>query len=290
MLIDVEVRSKKTEVAITIAILMASIPLFLAFSLLVLSSFSKEMMTDLSLRSFRFTIENWINVLQGKLAFTGGIRQNIPKYTFNTALVALGVAGVVTVISALSGYALSRMNFRGRKFLLMFLLMLHAFPGVALIVGVYLLYRISLPSSPSLVTTFSFMYVIVARAALEVPMATWLMKGFFDSIPWEIEWSAIVDGASRIRVWRKILLPLIKPGIAAILLFGFLAGWQDLIYVRTFLVEPTLATYIEANLEAEYSHMPLIAAAGTLYLLPTIIFFLTSQRLLLETHSGGIKG
>lgn len=165
MLIDVEVRSKKTEVAITIAILMASIPLFLAFSLLVLSSFSKEMMTDLGLRSFRFTIENWINVLQEKLAFTGGIRQNILKYTFNTALVALGVAGVVTLISALSGYALSRMNFRGRKFLL--LLMLHAFPGVALIVGVYLLYRISLPSSPSLVTTFSFMYVIVARAALD---------------------------------------------------------------------------------------------------------------------------
>ena len=86
------------------------------------------------------------------------------------------------------------------------------------------------------------------------------------------------------------MLPLIKPGILAVALFSFLAGWQDIIYVRTFLIDQTLATFIEANIEAEYTHMPMIAAAGTLYLLPTIIFFLTAQQLLLRGYSGGIKG
>ncbi|HIP75045.1 MAG TPA: carbohydrate ABC transporter permease, partial [Thermococcus paralvinellae] len=202
----------------------------------------------------------------------------------------LGVSGVVTFISALAGYSLSRIDFRGRKHMMVLLLILHAFPGVALIVGVYLLYRLTFPQNPDVIRLYSFFYVILARAALEIPMSVWLMKGFFDTIPWEFEWSGIIDGASRIKVWWKIMLPLIKPGILAVALFAFLAGWQDIIYVRTFLIDQTLATFIEANIEAEYSHMPLIAAAGTLYLLPTIIFFLTAQQILLQGYSGGIKG
>ncbi|HIC98999.1 MAG TPA: carbohydrate ABC transporter permease [Pyrodictiaceae archaeon] len=287
---DVETRPRRYEWIVILAILLASLPLILGFSLLMLSSFSREMVTNLDLGSFHFTLENWINVFQGKLAITGGIRTNILKVTFNTLVVALGVAGVVTFISALAGYSLSRIDFRGRKHMMVLLLILHAFPGVALIVGVYLLYRLTFPQNPDVIRLYSFFYVILARAALEIPMSVWLMKGFFDTIPWEFEWSGIIDGASRIKVWWKIMLPLIKPGILAVALFAFLAGWQDIIYVRTFLIDQTLATFIEANIEAEYSHMPLIAAAGTLYLLPTIIFFLTAQQILLQGYSGGIKG
>ncbi|WP_297093086.1 carbohydrate ABC transporter permease [Thermococcus sp.] len=287
---DVETRPKRYERLIILALLLASLPLILGFLLLVLSSFSTEMVTNLDPNSFHPTLENWVNLFRGKIATTGGIRVNIWRITFNTLIVALGVAGVVTGISALAGYSLSRIDFRGRKTMMVLLLVLHAFPGVALIVGVYLLYRLTFPQNYEVVGLYSFAYVILARAALEIPMSIWLMKGFFDTIPWEFEWSGIIDGASRITVWRKIMLPLIKPGILAVALFAFLAGWQDIIYVRTFLVYPTLATFIEANIEAEYSHMPLIAAAGTFYLLPTIIFFVTAQQLLLQGYSGGIKG
>ncbi|NJE76239.1 carbohydrate ABC transporter permease [Thermococcus sp. ES12] len=287
---DVETRPKRYERLIVLALLLASLPLILGFFLLVLSSFSTEMVTNLDPGSFHPTLGNWINLFQGKIATTGGIRVNIWRITLNTLVVALGVAGVVTGVSALAGYSLSRIDFRGRKTMMVLLLVLHAFPGVALIVGVYLLYRLTFPQNYEVVGLYSFAYVILARAALEIPMSIWLMKGFFDTIPWEFEWSGIIDGASRITVWRKIMLPLIKPGILAVALFAFLAGWQDIIYVRTFLVYPTLATFIEANIEAEYSHMPLIAAAGTFYLLPTIIFFITAQQLLLQGYSGGIKG
>ncbi len=285
---DIETKSRKSELLIILTIVIASVPMILAFSLLVLSSFSEEMVTNL--KSFRPTLENWINLFQGKMAITGSIRVNIFEITLNTLIVALGVAGLVTIVSTLAGYALSRMDFRGRKHVMIALLVLHAFPGVALIVGVYLLYKLTLPQDPDLMRFYSFFYVILARGALEIPMSVWLMKGFFDAIPWEFEWSGIIDGASRITVWRKIMLPLVKPGILAVALFAFIAGWQDIIYVRTFLIDQTLATFIESNIESEFSHMPLIAAAGTLYLLPTIVFFLIAQRILLQGYSGGLKG
>ncbi|HIQ32715.1 MAG TPA: carbohydrate ABC transporter permease [Methanothermococcus okinawensis] len=289
---DIEIRSERFQWIVILALLLASLPLILGYTLLILSSFSKEMVTNLDLTSFHFTLENWLYLLQGKLAITGGIRVDIWRIVFNTLLVALGVALVVTLVSTMAGYSLSRIDFKGRKHMMILLLILHAFPGVALIVGVYLLYLLTVPQGQGLdvLRLYSFFYVILARAALEIPMSVWLMKGFFDTVPWEFEWSGIIDGASRIEVWWKIMLPLVKPGILAVALFAFLAGWQDIIYVRTFLIDQTLATFIEANIEAEYSHMPLIAAAGTLYLLPTIVFFIVAQEILLQSYSGGIKG
>lgn len=286
---DVEIRTHKMELVLLLAVILASLPLITGFLLLVLSSFSKKMVTNFDPNSFVFTLRNWELLFQGRLAITGGLREDILRYLVNTAIVALGVSVLVTIVGTMSGYALSRMRFRYRKHFLLLILLLHAFPGSVLIVGVYFIYRLILPSYTEFMTAFSFFYVIVARAALEIPMSTWLMKGFFDLIPWEVEWAAIVDGASRPRVWFQVMLPLVKPGIAAVMLFGFLAGWQDLIYVRTFLVERTLATFIEANLEAEYTYMPLDAATATLYLLPTVVFFITSQQLLLKVSLAGVK-
>jgi len=99
---DVETRPRRNEWFIIAAIILVSLPLILGFFLLILSSFSEDMITNLSPSSFRPTIENWINVFQGKLAITGGIRQNILKITFNTLIVALGVSGIVTLISTLA--------------------------------------------------------------------------------------------------------------------------------------------------------------------------------------------
>ncbi|RLG81379.1 MAG: carbohydrate ABC transporter permease [Thermoprotei archaeon] len=286
---DVEVRSRASEALILLVILAVSLPLITGYSLLILSGFSKSMVTNLDPSSFYPTLMNWILLLQGRTAQFAGIRVNIWGIVANTLVVALGVSALVTLVGSLTGYAVSRMNFAGRKHIMMLLILLHAFPGSVLVVGVAFIYRMFMPPL-EYIRFYSFFYVIVARAAIEIPMATWLMKGFFDMIPWEIEWSAIVDGASRFRVWWNVLLPMIKPGVAAVMLFGFLAGWMDLIYVRTFLVDRTLATFIEANAEAEYAYLPLVAVAGTLYLLPTIIFFIAAQRLIFTISVSGIKG
>ena len=286
---DVEIRSRSTELLIMCIVFMLSLPVITGYALIILSSFSRDMVTNLDPSAFKPTLTNWILLFHGRTALFAGIRVNIWGIVFNTLIVALGISLLVTITGALTGYAISRMNFHGRKHIMALLILLHAFPGSVLVVGVAFIYRLFMPSY-TYVVYYSFFFVILARAAIEIPMATWLMKGFFDMIPWEIEWSAIVDGASRIRVWWKILLPLIKPGLAAVMLFGFLAGWMDLIYVRTFLAEPTLAVFIEYNVHAEYAYLPLVAAAGTLYLLPTILFFLFAQKLIFTISVSGIKG
>ncbi len=284
---DIETRPVKISAIFGLILLFLSLPMFISFSLLILSSFSEEMVTNF--KNFSFTLKNWAELFKGHLSLTGGFTYHVWKIFLNTLVVATGVAIIVAFVSALGGYALSRINFRGRKFLMYLLLILHAFPGVAIIVGVYALYMLTLPQR-NLMVYYSFFYVILARGALELPMSVWLMKGFFDSVPWELEWCAIIDGAGRWKIWKEIMIPLVKPGLLAVALFAFLAGWQDIIYVRTFLITPTLATFIESNISVEFSYMPIIAAIGTLYLLPTIFFFLTARKFLLQKHEGGLKG
>lgn len=286
---DVETKGKIKEIFYLGVLLALSAPILVVFVLLVISSFGNQMATNFDFSTFRFTLKNWRLLFEGRMTITGGIRENIWLHFLSTAVVAGGVAVLTTFVGALTGYAISRIKFRGRKILLLSMLLIHALPGSVLIVGVYFLYRVLMPQNLVFIRYFSFFYVILARAALEVPLSVWLMKGFFDLLPWETEWSALVDGASRFLVWRKILLPLIKPGIVAVLIFGFLAGWQDLIYVRTFLIDRTLATFIESNLETEIAYMPLLAAAATFYLLPTVVFYISSQQLLFKVYAGGIR-
>jgi len=297
---DVETIPRKRLTIILAAVLgVISLPLILLYLILVLSSFANHMLSGPDIFTAKYSLDNWRLLFQGKLEPAA-----VPLYTFrdlvmiilNTFIVAGGVAVVVVVASTLAGYAFSRMRFRGRRGLMEFLILLHAFPGVALLIAVYAIYVWTLRSVPkSFLTSYQFLYTILARASLEIPMSIWLMKGFFDKIPWEVEWSALVDGASRIKTWWKILLPQVKPGIAALAIFAFLAGWEDLIYVHVFLYVAgnikTLATFIEETIgKIETAYLPIAAAAGTLYLLPTLIFFLFTQKALLETMGGGVKG
>jgi inositol-phosphate transport system permease protein len=292
-------RSVNLSVGITLGIV--SFPLIMIYLLLILSSFADRLLSGPDIIEAAYGLANWRMFLSGRLSPASGrlfTSKDILMIIINTLIVALGVMVVVVIVSVMAGYAFSRMKFYGRRSLMEFLILLHAFPGVALIIAVYAIYVETLhlfpPSTPySMLIGYRFFYTIIARAALEVPMSIWLMKGFFDKIPWELEWSALVDGASRIRTWWTILLPLVKPGIAALSIFSFLAGWEDLIYVHVFLYIGgirTLATFIEevvGNIETAY--LPVVAVAGTIYLLPTIVFFVLTQKLLVEAMSGGVK-
>lgn len=289
----------RLALVIALALLLASLPLILAYATLVLTSFADTIVSSPWVHP-HWTLENWARFFRGELSPTAAriySTRYILKMIANTFVVALGVMAVVLAASLTSAYAFSRMRFRGRINGLRMLILLHAFPGVALIVGVFAVYVWLLSYIPrNAQTLYSFAWVIVARASLEIPMSIWILKGFFDRIPWELEWSVLIDGGSRWTAFRRVVLPLVKPGIAAVAIFSFLAGWEDLIYVMVFLPpsERTLATYIESQLggggSLEMTYLPIVAAAGTLYLLPTILFFVFTQRLLLETMSGGLKG
>jgi inositol-phosphate transport system permease protein len=297
---DVEtINRRRLNLVLALALGLASAPMLFLYLLLVLSSFADTMLTGPDIFQAEYSLRNWRMLFEGQLSPEAGriyTTRDIVMIIANTLVVALGVTAVVVLVSVMAGYAFSRLRFRWRRGLMESIILLHAFPGVALIIAVYAVYVWSLgfvPRSPGARAAYAMLYTVLARASLEIPMSIWLMKGFFDRIPWEIEWSALVDGASRLTVWRRIMLPLVKPGIAALAIFAFLAGWEDLIYVRVFLYPDikTLATFIEETVAGiETSYLPVVAAAGTLYLLPTILFFVATQRLLLEAMSGGVKG
>jgi len=300
-LLDVETMPRRRlTLVLALAVGFASLPIVVTYLLLVLSSFSNEagMLTLEDVFRTTYSLRPWIDFFTGKVAPAAGrlyTTWEIISIIANTLIVALGVTVVVVFTSVLAGYAFSRIRFPGRRPLMQLLILLHAFPGVALIIAVYTVYVWSLASIPKdHQWLYTFLYVILARASLEIPMSIWMMKGFFDQISWEVEWSALIDGASRFRVWWQVVLPQVKPGIAAVAIFAFLAGWEDFIYVWAFLKPRniyTLATFIEEQVRSlETAYFPVIAAAGTLYLIPTILFFIFTQKLLLEAYSGGVKG
>jgi inositol-phosphate transport system permease protein len=136
--------------------------------------------------------------------------------------------------------------------------------------------------------------VILVMLALQLPLGIWLMKGFFDNVPWDMERAALIDGCSRFRVWREILLPQIKPGIAALSIFSFISGWNEFLIPYTYIADQqksTIAAYLNSlvgdTAPVNYSQ---VAAVGLFQLIPVLIFFIFTQEYLLSIFAGGSKG
>jgi len=214
-------------------------------------------------------------------------RPSIWRVTLNTFVFAAATALLVCAFSITAAYALSRLNFPARRFFLAGLIMLHAFPTITLIIAIFIVLQF-------LGLYDSLIGVILVKAALELPFGIWIMKGFYDSVPWEIEMAGVQDGASRFRVWRELILPQVKPGLSALLIFSFLAGWSE--FILPLVLAPgadaqVLATYMNAviadDTRPDYG---LFKAIGMFYALPVIAVYLLFQKRLMNIYGGGTKG
>ncbi len=226
------------------------------------------------------------------------IRFGLSKYptiwpiVMNSLILALGVTAFEVPVAALTGYALSRMEFRGRVALMKLIIALHAFPGVILLIALfYILNRLGLYGKGLL----TLIGVALVKAGLGVPMDTWILKGFFDGIPWELEWAAMIDGCSRFQTWRKVLLPIIAPGISAVAIFAFMSGWGEFLIAYTYIKRKEfypLSVFLYSVIgEFVFVDWGLLAAVALFYILPILLFYALSQRTLLKLQLvGGIKG
>ena len=279
------------KIIIAIIVFIVSIvPLFPIWSMvawLATQSFSKRVI--LGIVPGGFTVENWRFLWS---PIKAGLKEypNIWPVTINSLILALGVSALVVFVSTLGGYAISRMDFPGRTLLMEFIIALHAFPAIILLIALFvILNKIGLYGK-GFMTLFG---IILVKAGLEIPMSAWIIKGFFDAIPWELEWAALVDGCSRWKAWRYVVAPLLLPGIAAISIFSFLAGWSEFILVYTYVKDeayytlPVLTYHVIG--EFKFIDWGLLAALGLFYALPTIIFFSVSQKVLLRIYVGGLK-
>jgi len=245
---------------------------------------------DLHLRNFIFLVEpDFASVVRSRVGEVHGAIQfpNVWHAFGNSLLIAGSQTVIVVTVASLAAYYLSRWQFPGRAAMLRSLLVLHAFPMLTLVVPMFLmLYWIGL-----LDTLFGIILVLVA---FELPFAIFIMKGFFDAVPWDIEMSALTDGASRRQAFLRVVLPQVRNGILAISVFTFIRGWEEYIFVFTFLVRNTNWTmslymyYVRDDLMGvDYG---VVSAVGVFYLVPSLILYVAAQRYLMQMSIGGVKG
>jgi len=266
------------------ALLLASLPILILFGWLIYSSFFPRVE---GLRPVGdFTFDNWRFLWAPETVPQFGGRSIIPL-TVNTFIFASAVALLVVLLSSMAGYALSRLSFPGRRTFLAGVLLLHSFPSVTLLIATFIVLR-------ALGLYDQLIGVILVKAAFELPFGVWIMKGFFDTIPWDLEMAALVDGAGRVGTWWRVMLPLVRPGLLALGLLSFVQGWNEFLLPFVFMPggsQETLSTLVRAILgEGRFVDYGVLTAVGLYYVLPILILFFVAQDRLMRIYGGGLKG
>ena len=255
-------------------------PIIIMYVYLVLDTFSNTPPGALFPTSF--TLEHWRFLVDPSIA------GNVWIPTLNSLIFASCCTVIVLTISSTGGYALSRLNMPFRSFFLGGLMVLHAFPAVTLLIGIFLILNFS-----GLYNTLTG--IVLVKAALTLPLGVWIMKGFYDAVPWEIEMAGVQDGASRFTVWRRLVLPQIRPGFVALGAFAFLEGWGEYLLPRVlapsadFRVLSVFLATLSGPDTANYD-FSLFQAVGLFYTLPVLLLFLIFQNRLMNIFNGGTKG
>jgi inositol-phosphate transport system permease protein len=268
---------------------------FAAITAIAVVAFVVFVLPDLHLGNFIFITEkDFSNTVRERRSgvklgdFAGGI--NFPSVWSafaNSLYLAGGQTLIVATVASLAGYYLSRFKFAGRAAMLRTLLVLHAFPVLTLIVPLFL----TLNFVGLLDQLLGVMLVLVG---FELPFAIFIMKGFFDAVPWEIEMSALTDGASRRQAFVQVVLPQVSNGLIAISVFSFIRGWEEYIFVFTFLIENvnwTMSLYMffvrDDIMGIDFG---LVSAVGVFYLAPSLVLYAVAQKYLMQMSIGGVKG
>ena len=208
-------------------------------------------------------------------------------YLFNSSVISGATAFISVFFGALAAYSISRFQSRFLYFYLLFVLMSQMIPGV-LLVGPFfkILNKLGLYDSRT--------GLIIGYTSDSLPFCIWMLKGYFDGIPKELDEAARLDGCSRLRVFFYVLLPLSIPAMVATGIFAFLMGWGDLLYALclTSSDRVTTVTLGLANCVSEFRvFWPALMAAGIVASLPPVIIYFFLQRYLISGMArGAVKG
>jgi multiple sugar transport system permease protein len=219
--------------------------------------------------------------------------QNFGINILNTIKVALPTAIIAVILSTLGAYAIARLRFKGKNFLLNSILMVYLFPGVLLIIPLFAMLaqvgeRIGFQVQDNLaILVFTYL-------AQTLPVALYMLTNYFRTIPDEIEQAGLIDGCTRFEVIWRITLPLAIPALVSVSIYTFMIAWNEFLYALVFLNQHTMFTMpIKINtIFNDPSPRPhVVMAASTIMTIPIIILFLGMERFLEEgLTAGGVKG
>ncbi|UCB46085.1 MAG: carbohydrate ABC transporter permease [Spirochaetota bacterium] len=208
---------------------------------------------------------------------------SFPRYFLNSTIISLGTALLSTFIGALAGYGFSRFHFSGRATLIGFILASQMLPGV-LLVGPYfkMLVKIGLYNTyPGLIFAFT---------TITLPFSTWMLKGFIDTVPEELDQAAKVDGCSTLGAFLRIILPVIAPGMVATMIFAFLLAWGDLLWVLVLTSGDAMATVTLglSRLVTQFRIIwPQLMAGSVIATLPPLVLYMLLQNSLVKGLTAG---
>ena len=223
------------------------------------------------------TIENFV---------TAWTNVGFSTYFKNSLIVGLSTVVVVLIISTLSGYALSRYRFKGKRGFLLMLLCTQFIPRSMLIIPLFIIFKnMGLISNP--------LSLIITYAAVEIPFTTVLMNGFISNVPKELEEAAMIDGCNRLQAIRHVIFPLLVPGIVATSVFTFIYTWNEFLLALMLTNQqdrftlPVGLSYMMGEFNINYGAL---AAGSVIALIPAVILFAIAQKYLVNGMGGAVKG
>ena len=201
----------------------------------------------------------------------------------NSLFVTIGATALSLVISALAGYSLSRFRTRAQQLTGLTLLLTKMLPGSLIVIPFFIM-----ASTFHLID--SLWALMLANAAVGVPFATWMLKGFFDGIPKELEQAAMIDGCSYLTAFAYVIIPLARPGLAAAAIYLAILSWSDFVFARTLINDSarwTVTTGLVSFIGEHAVDWPYLMAAGVLSMLPMVVLFLLLEPFLVSGMTAG---
>jgi multiple sugar transport system permease protein len=226
----------------------------------------------------RITFENYTAVLQGENA----------KFLVNSVIIALSSTFLTTIMGAMAAYALAKsyLSFWLRRALMLWILVTRIFPPITTAIPYYVVIK-------SLGLADTHIALIITYVAYGLPFVIWLMLGFFQDLPADIEKAAIVDGCSMWQRFRQVVLPLTLPGLAVTAIFAFIYAWNEFLYasILTSFTAKTLPVMISTFMSDQYLRWGEMSAMGSLMIIPVMIFSAATQKYLVRGLTfGAVKG
>lgn len=223
---------------------------------------------------FTPTLDNFKNVL---------LQSHVVQYTWNSVIIAVGSLGVGMVLGLPAAYGIARY---GHRMLALGILVCRMIPGISFLVPWFIVFR-----ALGLLDTYTGL--VIAHLVITVPLITWIMIGFFEEVPVELEEAARIDGCSRAGVFLRIALPLVRPGLVSAGILALIFTWNSFLFplILAGVKTKTLPVLVYSFMTFDYLDLGGVYAASTLVTLPVIIMVLLVQRQFIRGLTlGGVKG
>ena len=224
------------------------------------------------------TLENFRQVL---------FQSNFVRYFMNSIFITVVTTAICMVLSVMAAYGLTRYYIIGSEKLKMAVLMTRMFPGILLCIPFYIIMK-------QILLIDSYVGLIMMYCSFTLPFAIWNTCAFFNTIPWELEEAAMIDGCGRLRSFFAVIVHVAKPGLFVTALFCFMSSWDEYMYASIF-INTTLKKTIQVGMQdfvGQYSvDWGLLMSAVVISLIPLLLFFALVQKNLVDgLSSGAVKG